>query len=484
MLYAFASKRDELHKAGLPSPVSAARATGVFMSWLASGPRGAICFVLLALGAIFCSADASQAQTPNCPTTFKHPGILTTLDDLKAVKQHIARGDQPWKSAYDMMAGSPYASLGYVAHPFAVVSSGVYNANAHGTFEESKDEMAAYTQALMWIFTGDERYARNAASILDAWSSTLKTHEGQNWYLQASWAGSVMPLSAELLRATYPQWTAAEIAQFKTMLSTAFLPLLHDRMAYGNRELSVINALMAIGVFNDDPAAFCEGLTHWRSYVPDYIYLSSDGPEPKRPSYMSSSPSDDALMAMDGNKFAYGNWILAAQTVTMHGDDRTAINKWKVEQWWYRPDGPLVDGLCQETGRDLEHSELAMAAIFNAAQIAWNQGIDLFTPNAARLAAFLERSAGFRLGAPAPPGLYPQGIKTDNRIFQSYEIGFDHLRHENKIQLPLTQKLLVTVLRPVSAHYAPAPPGIVARGVTGPASIISVWQTLTNTRGG
>jgi hypothetical protein len=441
----------------------------------ASKTRGGI-ILALALVVLCWLPRSAMAQTPACaPAQFKHPGLLTDLDDLKRIKDHIAHGDEPWKSAYETMTRSPYASLSHVPHPVAIVSSGVNNSHPQGTMDEGRDQIAAYTQTLMWIFTGDERYARNAANILDAWSSTLKTHQGANWYLQASWGGSVMPLSAELLRATYPKWTAAEIAQFKTMLATAFLPLLHNRMAYGNREMSTINALMAIGVFNDDPAAFCEGITHWRSYVPDYIYMRSDGPMPRRPDFWMTGPSDATLLAMDSGVFPGGaDWITAP--VNNYGDDHTILLRWSVTQQWNKPGGPLLDGMCAETGRDLGHSELAMAAIFNAAEIAWHHGIDLYTPNAARLEAFLERSAGFRLGRTAP-GLYNDKLNA-NGIQRGYEIGFGHFSHRGAA-LPLTEKLLKTVIRPATTQNAPVPEGIAATGIGKPATLISIWQTLT-----
>jgi hypothetical protein len=433
------------------------------------------------LAALCCEPAAAPAQTPapapprDCPLHFKHPGILTDMAALQRIKDHIARGEAPWKPAYDAMARSRLAALDYKPQPYAIVSSGINNSHPQGTVRETQDSYAAYTQTLMWIFTGNVQYARNAAAILDAWSSTLKTHQGANWYLQASWAGSSFPLGAELLRATYPGWSKAEIAQFKTMLDAAFLPLLHGRLAYGNREMSVINALMAIGVFNDDPAAFCEGLSHWRSYVPDYIYLRSDGPQPRQPDYWRTGPSDAALLAMDTGLFpASGNWITAP--VAVIGDDHTMLTRRSVAQQWNNPGGPLSDGLSAETGRDLAHSELAMAAIFNAAQIAWEQGIDLFTPNRTRLSAFLERSASLRLGETLP-GLYG-GVLKANALQQSYEIGFSHLAH-GPGSLPLTAKLLKTAIRPAATESAPLPPGIAATAITKPATLLSVWQTLT-----
>lgn len=40
--------------------------------------------------------------------------------------------------------------------------------------------MQVYMQAVMWLCTGDDLYARNAATILWAWAGTNKSFSGQN----------------------------------------------------------------------------------------------------------------------------------------------------------------------------------------------------------------------------------------------------------------------------------------------------------------
>jgi hypothetical protein len=50
--------------------------------------------------------------------------------------------------------------------PRSVISSDFSGRNDRGSAQEMKDANAAYTQALMWYFTGDKTYAKNAAGIL------------------------------------------------------------------------------------------------------------------------------------------------------------------------------------------------------------------------------------------------------------------------------------------------------------------------------
>ena len=51
----------------------------------------------------------------------------------------------------------------------------------------------------------------------------------------------------------------------------------------GNWELSMVEAVMAIGVFLDDRALFERGVAMWRKRVPAYLYLARDGALPVAP---------------------------------------------------------------------------------------------------------------------------------------------------------------------------------------------------------
>jgi len=118
-------------------------------------------------------------SVPPVPATFKHPGLLNSLEELQFIKQKIAAGEEPWKSAFEQMKATKFADLKYKPHAHETSSSGFLGAGggAGGSFDESDDSIAAYTQALMWIFTDNEQYAQNAVQILNAWS-ILQTHGG------------------------------------------------------------------------------------------------------------------------------------------------------------------------------------------------------------------------------------------------------------------------------------------------------------------
>ncbi|MFM9597856.1 alginate lyase family protein, partial [Streptomyces scabiei] len=62
--------------------------------------------------------------------------------------------------------------------------------------------------------------------------------------------------------------------------------------------------------------------------------------------------------------------------------------------YWYNQ-STFVDGLSQETCRDLGHVQYGLAAMINAAETARVQGVDLFTLERDRIAAGLEYHADF-----------------------------------------------------------------------------------------
>ena len=104
-------------------------------------------------------------------------------------------------------------------------------------------------------------HAEKAIEIMNAWSATLQEHQGHNAPLQSSWVGSVFPRAAEIIRYTYRDWKPAEIERFGQMLRKAYLPYIEEgRPGFnGNWELSMIEAMTAIGVFLDDEHAVSKG---------------------------------------------------------------------------------------------------------------------------------------------------------------------------------------------------------------------------------
>lgn len=234
-----------------------------------------------ALGALTLVAVEAQSAV------FSHPALLNSQPELTFIREQIQAKAEPWLGAFNRLRTDSRSSPKYMPKPWAIVECGSYSNPDNGCSDESRDAQAAYSQALLWFFTGDEAYALKCIEILNAWSTTLTEHTNSNAPLQAAWTGSVFPRAAEIMLYTYGKWPAEEAKRFSSMLSEAFVPLIRNGTGTngtnGNWELSMIEALMAIGVFNEDTASFNQGVRLWRQRVPAYFYQSTDGELPLAP---------------------------------------------------------------------------------------------------------------------------------------------------------------------------------------------------------
>ena len=330
---------------------------------------------------------------------FIHPGGINSKAELDFVKDRIKAGAQPWKGEFDQLKGSGYASRG--AH-------GLKNINSDGKDAEvsREDAIAAYAQALLWYFTDEEAYAKRSIAILNSWSELQRFTAGSDQdRLQAGWIGSVFASAAEIMRG-HPDWPARDVEQFQAMFRRAFYPQLITASTWnGNVDLTQIDALMAIAVFNEDKEEFRKGLDRLKIRNRAYFYLQSDGPRP-------------APIAGDG------------------GD---------LQAFWSSPKR-WIDGLTQETCRDNgHHSQFGLGSALHAAEIAWHQGVDVYGENQERYTAAMELLATQFLSGSM------QGVSKDNRPtanrYDAWEVGYNHYHRRKGIALPNTKRLIDEQLR-------------------------------------
>ena len=353
----------------------------------------------------------SQAQP------FTHPGILNNKTELDAIKAHVKRGEQPWKSAFESLQHDNHASLSYVAEPFADVQCGSYNKPNVGCNQQVDDAMAVYCHALLWYLTNDKRHADKAIETLHAWSSTYQKNTNSNARLVVSWATPWFVNGAELLRHTNAGWKKSDQALFNEMLAK-FLPyVLDDSMPGNNWIQSAIEAHMAIAVFNDDRPLFNKAVDRWNQRVKTYLYQRSDGPKPVN----TPGKSDEQMTSI---------WRMKAKSTD------------------------YIDGMGMETCRDLGHLNLGFSSMMYAAETAWHQQVDLFAGEKKRLSDFMELHGSWMTGAVAvPPTICDGTVRArlaDTTGVQPptgggravWEIAYNHLHDRLGVPLPYTRQML------------------------------------------
>ena len=432
--------------------------------------------------------------------TIVHDGsTMNNMAELQFIKDKIAANQEPWKTYYNNLTKSGYSKLIPPVPQAAAVPT-----NEAGLMYDS---YVIYNQALMYYFTGNVTYAQNARNFLNAWSSTFQNSSGMvNWYLAPAWSASIIAPAAELLRSTPGSgWTAADTTNLQAMFNQAFLPVLTWRYAYGNRELSVANGLLAIGIFNEDRAAIYKGLYHWVSYVPCYFYLASDGATPIKADYFTTEPNADTYWAMHSNLFpamgSTSDWLYKYASsypnrpwLPTRSDDMTMMTgggsppPYTLADQWYMgsnlksiptPVPAYVDGQCGETFRDLGHLEFAISAATNVAQLAWRQGIDLYSAYAGRLTKAVELHAGFRLSKPLPPALANSGVLTQgDGLAAPFEIAYNHFGDSLGYSMPNTLQLLGDCIRKELWYQTTPPAGIFANKLWGQNYYHIQWESL------
>ena len=359
----------------------------------------------LALSATLFTAATAVAgpAAVSAPTTFTHPGVLVSKAQLDFVRQEVNAGAEPWKSAYNQMMSSSYASLTRTPTPFSTVECGPYSNPDIGCDNETKDAIAAYTQALAWYITGDSAHATKAIEIMDAWSATITGHTGSNAMLQTAWAGSVWARAAEIIRYLYtPGWPNA--ARFKTMLRNVYLPevINGDPDPNGNWELVMTEAAQAIAVDLDDRTSYDKAVSIFEGRVPAYVYLTSDGALPKYP------PRSDI-------------------------DTPTEL-----KTYWNNPTS-YVQGLSQETCRDFAHTGYAIASIAHVAETSRIQGENLYPEVQDRLQQMLEFHTAYENAGTWPTDICPSMSTTDH-LGPVTEVAYNALKFRQGIPLPETEE--------------------------------------------
>lgn len=294
--------------------------------------------------------EPAAVQAPSAveaPATFTHPGVGVSRQQLDFIRAKVQAGAQPWTNAYNQARNSNYASLSRNPTPRAVVECGSYSNPNYGCTNEREDAIAAYTDAVIWYITRDDRYAQKAIQLMDAWSATLQDHTNSNAPLQTAWAGSSWPKAAEIIKHVYGNWPNS--GRFGTMLRNVYLPeIINGSNSNGNWELSMIEAIQGIAVFLEDRTAYDKAIALYRVRVPAFVYLESDGALPK------TKPSQNLN------------------------------TREKIIAYW-QGQSTFVTGLTQETCRDFVHTGYGISAIGHVLETSRIQGIDLYPEFGERL---------------------------------------------------------------------------------------------------
>lgn len=390
--------------------------------------------VLAMIGTVVSCKEEVPTITPDVPTGsseksgFVHPGVFNSREELDFIKQKVNSNSQPWKSSYDTMMKFTGSSLSYTTTAYPIIYSKPEQGQPAGATADKMGTAAhaAYSHALQWVITGNQANANKSIEILNAWGGTLKEIRSgtKNYYFQNTLnAGHYTPIfvaAAEIIRHTNAGWASSDITNFQNMLLNVFYPLV-TRLPNCN-----------------DPRFFDAG---WDMNGCAY----KDSPE------------------FDSHTNSAGNFetshALSRMAIGVFTGDQAIFNSGKDYWLWLIKRVVYPSGQLGEICRDCAHAEMGLIGLIDGAEIAWQQGIDLYGAENSRLSLGMEWYAKTLLGIPQTKICNGSSSTTDcsgpsdTRRIPGWEIGFNHYRNRAGKTMPSSNEVVTNIMRPEPHRY-------------------------------
>jgi len=266
-----------------------------------------------------------------------HPGGMQTQAALTLVRDRVAEGVEPWRSAWEELEQTD-AMKDYIPDPrnnIAEAQQSNYQRDGH----------AAYVLAVKWAVSGDIEYAETARRIVDAWVDISRTFDDFSTRpLRNGIASIQMANAAEILATAFDGsagWPQENVEKAKNWFRTYIDPTITTGpRRSSNFGTSALAGSIAIAIFLDDREKF-----------------------------------NDAVFAY---QFGFQNTFDGCAHVT--------------DYIWH------PSGQSSESGRDQIHTEGGIGHLVETALMARNQGVDLVSFADYRLVAGMEYTAAYNLG--------------------------------------------------------------------------------------
>lgn len=326
-----------------------------------------MCCVVLLLLAAACKKDvktsANREEALNATSksgasktlAITHAGgILHTDADFERMKVKVNAGTQPWKGSWDKLLASPHSSSTWTSRATATVIRGGTGDNVSLLYN---DVAAAYQNALIWKISGNTANGNKARDILNHWSGSLTSIGGNaDRFLAAGIFGYQLANAGEMMRG----YSGFDVNRFRTMLVNIFYPMNNSFLTnhndacitnyWANWDLCNMASVLAIGIFADDQAKIDQAINYFKTGA--------------------------------------GNGSILKAVPFLHAGG--------LGQW-------------QESGRDQAHSLLGVGLMGAFCEMAWNQGIDMYSYSNSRFRMGAEYVASYNNGNSVPFTTYNWG---------------------------------------------------------------------------
>ncbi|GAA3962400.1 cellulose binding domain-containing protein [Mucilaginibacter dorajii] len=192
--------------------------------------------------------------------TFVQPGVPFTRADLDQLKGNITK--EPWLTGYNSLKGDSHSQLAYAMKgPFATVTRAP-NLNNPAWLD---DMIAIHNLAFMYVFTGDSTYARKATNMLDSWAVINTTWGGGENMLDIGDRVAYFVAGADILRSTFPGWTAANDTHVNNYFRNVLFPTSWSPYPTRDANKGALQCAIAIGI-----SAYLKDPVLWQQAVEVY----------------------------------------------------------------------------------------------------------------------------------------------------------------------------------------------------------------------
>lgn len=346
----------------------------------------------------------SIALTCLSPVTgrdFVHPGATYSQSDLDRMRAMVESRQEPYYSTFLKLKDSSYSRF---------VERDRGTSIPEGKFNQTigDDGRRAHDMALLWHITGDNTYADNVVKILN-WSSRYTNTSSRGTAALDNGKIYLLIEAAELMR-DYPGWAEEDKQRFKDMLvypgySDTEVPESHyslnddendvtfywniynfDASRFGNQGLFAARTMMAMGVFLDNEKIYDRAYR----YLTGQPHRSDDLPYVAGPPVTSTTPypldTDNPTAGDNTTSFMLGYKLTGRENrVEDYGYDEQL-------RYYIYPNGQS-----QEACRDQDHAMVGTGLFVDIAEIAWNQGDNLYGELDNRILAGLEWAFRYNL---------------------------------------------------------------------------------------
>jgi len=242
---------------------------------------------------------------------FVHPGIPFTTADINQLKANI--NTAPWNSGYAALQADSHALLSYGMKGPAITVGRAPDVNLPAWTE---DMVAIHHLTWMWVFTNNAAYAQKATDMLDAWAVTNTRWTGDETFLAIGDWAQFYVTAADILKSTYPGWTAANTAHVNNYFANVLWPEVDVPNPVRGNNQGAIQLKAAMGI-----AAFLDDTTKWNQAVASLRTDAGGGLPNSLPNgEVGDSGRDEGHWAGQITALAWNAEVAWKQGIDVYGD--------------------------------------------------------------------------------------------------------------------------------------------------------------------